>query len=389
MAASSLGRFLAVLLLYYALGRLSTWPPLPHHIGLVWLPSGLALPVLMRAGLTLWPAIAAGAWLLALTGGVPAGAAVLVAGGHTIGPVIAAWLMRRWGTHCALDRRQDLRHYALVGAAGSALIGATLCTGTMAVVQLNRADVSTFSNAWLHHWLSDAAGVLLLGVPLLTLSRTSLRRALAGWRWLPTLLLSATTGAFWMWGFASTGTARALSPLMFVPHLLLCWLAASSGMFAASVPTLLLGMAAAWATANGFGPFVQADAAYTLALLWGHVGTLTAVPLLLTAMVSELQANDERWQLALASSNIGVAEWDARSPGELTVSPRGLAMLGHDAPSFSPSSLRAWNCTCCAGGKMVVISSCAWNVRTGAGSGSTCTPSFPSATQPAVLCASS
>jgi diguanylate cyclase (GGDEF)-like protein/PAS domain S-box-containing protein len=343
MASSSGGRVVVVMLVYYVLGQLSTWPPLPPHAGLVWLPSGLALPALMRAGLSLWPGIAAGAWLLAFTSGVPAGAAILVAIGHTIGPLAAAWIMRRWGTHSALDRRQDLRHYALVGAAGSAMVSATLCTGAAATAQL--VDLADISNAWLHHWLSDAAGVLLLGVPLLTLSRNSLRRAFAGWRCVATLLLSVTAGAFWMWGFTSTGTARALSPLMFVPHLLLCWLAARSGMFAASVPTLLLGMAAAWATANGFGPFVQADPAYSVALLWGHVGTLTAVPLLLTAMVSELRANDERWQLALASSNIGVAEWDGRSPGELIVSPRGLAMLGHDAQSFSPSTVAVWKCT--------------------------------------------
>ncbi len=343
MAATLCGRILAVMLGYYVLGRLSSWPPLPPHAGLVWLPSGLALPALMRGGLSLWPAIAAGAWLLALTDGVPASAAFLVASGHTIGPLAAAWLMRRTGTHSALDRRQDLRNYALVGAAGSAMVSATLCTCAAAAARL--VDPSDISSVWLHHWLSDAAGVLLLGVPLLTLSRNALRQALAGWRWVATLLLSVTAAAFWLWDFTSTGGARSLSPLTFVPHLLLCWLAARSGMFAASVPALLLGMAAAWATANGFGPLVHADAAYSVALLWGHVGTLTAVPLLLTAMVSELRANDERWQLALASSNIGVAEWDGRSPGELIVSPRGLAMLGHDGHSFSPSVIAVWNCT--------------------------------------------
>ncbi len=340
MVGSSCGRVLLVMLAYYLLGRLSTWPPLPPHAGLVWLPAGLAVPVLMRWGLPLWPAIAAGAWLLALSSGLAPLAALLVAAGHTAGPLAAALLMRRWGTHTALDRRQDLRHFALVGAAGSAIVSATLCTAATT----SMIDPAAVSSTWLLHWLSDAAGILLLGVPLLTLSAHSLQRALASWRWVPTLLLSTSAVTFWIWGYTSVGVAAALSPLMFLPHLLLCWLAARSGMFAASVPTLLLGMGAAWATANGLGPFVHPDPTYTLALLWGHLGTLTAVPLLLTAMVSELRANDERWQLALASSQIGVAEWDGRAR-ELIVSPRGLAMLGHAEHSFDRSVVSVWHCT--------------------------------------------
>lgn len=343
MAVSSCGQLMAVLLVYYLLGRLDlTWPLLPAYAGLVWLPSGVALPALLRWGLSMWPGIAASSWLLALAAGISPMAAIVVAASHTAGPVVAAWLLRRWGMHPALDRRQDLWHFMLVGAAGNALLSTGLCTGWLAFAGV--MPQSDIPGTWLQSWLSVAAGTLLLGVPLLTFSRESLQRAFGEWRWAGTLVLCAATLAFGIWAFTSTGKRQALSPMMFVPHLLLCWLAARSGMFAASLPTLLLGLGAAWATANGFGPFVQADPAYSVALLWSHAGTLTAVPLLLTAMVSELRANDERWQLALASSHIGVAEWNLGS-GELIVSARGLAMLGHDERSFGRSVAAAWSRT--------------------------------------------
>src|SRR5205085_2932568 len=142
------------------------------------------------------------------------------------------------------------------------------------------------------------------------LTRGNFKRAFGEWRWFPTLLLAMATIASGLLAFAPQAGDGALSPLIFVPHLLLCWLAARSGMLAASATVLLLTGGAALATATGHGPFYQGQLASSIALLWGYACTLSATPLLVTAIVGDLSANDARWQLALDSSHIGVAEWD-------------------------------------------------------------------------------
>jgi diguanylate cyclase (GGDEF)-like protein/PAS domain S-box-containing protein len=340
VALTWVGRLLVVALACTLAGRLSAAvPPLADHVTLVWLPTGIALAALLRWGLSMWPGIAAAAFMLAMAE-LPPWVAAAVAAGQTVGPLAAAWFLDRLVLHRALDRRQDLWRYALVGGVAGTLLSATNGVGWLigaGVVSAARAPA-----AWLYGWLGEAVGAMLLGVPLLTLSRASLQRAFGAWRWPATLMLwAACVGCGWL-AFAHGSVA--LSPLIFVPHLLLCWLAVRGGMFAASVPALLLSGGAAWATARGMGPFYQGEAGLTLALLWGYAGSLSVTPLVVTALVGELKANDERWELALDNSHIGVAEWDVPG-GELALSRRWLAMLGHNTQSFGRSFAAAWSRT--------------------------------------------
>ncbi|MFL6662533.1 MAG: MASE1 domain-containing protein, partial [Rhizobacter sp.] len=118
-------RVLAVALACYLAGRLSlSIPPLADHVSLVWLPTGIALAALLRWGLAMWPGIALAAFLL-VEPTLPVGLAAALAGGFTLGPVAAAWSLRRLGLHHALDRRQDLWHFCLVGGLAGTLLSAT------------------------------------------------------------------------------------------------------------------------------------------------------------------------------------------------------------------------------------------------------------------------
>ncbi|HUG26492.1 MAG TPA: EAL domain-containing protein [Albitalea sp.] len=334
------GRIVAVALAYYLAGQLSlAVPPLGTHVNLLWLPTGIALAVLLRWGLGMWPAVAAGALAITLGIDLPAWLGVALAAGHTAGPLAAAWGLRRLGLRTALDRRQDLWHYCLIGAGAGTLL--TASNGVLWLALSGRVGALHLPAAWLYWWLGDAVGALLVGVPLLTLSRKTLQRAFGGWHWLTTIVLALATVASGLMAFAPGTAQGGLSPLIFVPHLLLCWMAVRGGTFAASLAALLLTGGAVVATAMGHGPFFQGQVAHSLALLWGYACTLSATPLVLTALVGELSANDRRWQLALDSSNIGVGEWDVAA-GRFTMSGRWLAMLGLATQSFGTSFSAAW-----------------------------------------------
>ena len=334
-------RVALVALACYFGGRLNLGTPqLDSNISLFWPATGIALAALLRWGLGMWPGVAVATFVVALSFGAPIWTAGALAAGNTAALAAAASVLQRKGLHPALDRRQDLWLYCVIGAGAAMLVTAT--NGVVWMSLSGLLEPQSLPKGWLHWWLGGAVGALLVGVPMLTLSRASLHRAFAEWRWLPTLLLAAATVAGGMLAFAPAATGIALSPFIFVPHVLLCWLAVRSGVFTASLTALMLSIGAALATTNGQGPFFQGEVSPSLALLWGYVCTLSATPLLVTALVGELTANDERWQLALDSSNIGVAEWDVRV-GTIPLSRRWLSMLGHGMQSFGTSPAAVWD----------------------------------------------
>ncbi len=323
-------------LAYYFTGRLGLAVAQPGaDLALIWPPTGIALAALLRWGAFTWPGIWLGAFAVSLSAGDPLWLAAALATGNTLGPALAAMLLQRRGLHVELDRRRDLTLYGLVGVAGAMLVTATNGTFWLLVSgALPWADTARALRAWSNWWLGDAMGAVVVGIPLLTCSRASLIATVGGWRWMLSgpLAIAALLGAAWVFTVTHPAHGNA-SLLLFAPHLLLWCLAASSGLFAASLTALVVTLGAVVATVHGIGPFAAPQASGSVAALAGYLCSLLAIPLLNAALTGELAANEKRWQLALAVSDTGVGEWDLRT-GRIDVSPRWLAMLGFgSAPS--------------------------------------------------------
>ena len=336
-------RLLVVALAYYASGRLGlAVPQLGSHISLIWPPTGIALAALLRWGPNVWPGVWLGAFTVALSVNSPVWLAFALACGNAAGPAAAAWVLQRLGLHSQLDRRRDLWLYISIGACAGMCITAT--SGAFWLWVAGFVGATDIFSAWTYWWLGDAIGALIVGVPLLTYSAAHMAWLARDWRWASTLLLSLTTVAAGWLAFAmpAAGGGAHLTPLVFVPHLLLGWLAARSGIFVASLSALLLSAGGVWATARGHGPFVASDTASSLMLLWGYVGTLTAMPLMVTALIGEMAMLEARWQGAMNDSDIGVGEWDSRRR-RFTFSRRWLTLLGHRTQSFGDTATAVWS----------------------------------------------
>jgi diguanylate cyclase (GGDEF)-like protein/PAS domain S-box-containing protein len=155
------------------------------------------------------------------------------------------------------------------------------------------------------------------------------------------LLATGTLASAAMAAALATNGHVAQSPLFFAPHLLLCWMAARSGLFAASSTALILIAGTALMTVNGLGPFLRPDAGQTVSTLVGYICSLLAIPLLTTALTGEIATNERRWQLALDTSHIGVGEWDLTN-GRIEFSPRWLALLGYSSQDFGDHLQAFW-----------------------------------------------
>jgi diguanylate cyclase (GGDEF)-like protein/PAS domain S-box-containing protein len=316
-------------------------PQIDGGVSLIWPPIGIALAALLRFGVGVWPGVFAGSLLVALSTGWPFSLAALIAAGNTLGPALAAAVLQRDGLHVALDRRRDLWLFGAIGAAAATL--STASNGSFWLAASGTIGWADAPRVWAYWWLGDAMGALVVGIPLLTYSRAALRQAFGGWRWAGTALLSFAVVGSGVLAFANAESTYAVPSLMvFVPHLLLCWLAVRSGLFAASTSAMLLIGGAVLASAHGASPFPRLDSDDGVIFLIGYVCSLLATPLLTTALAGELAANERRWQLALDTSGIGVAEWDLRR-GRVVLSKRWLALLGYETQEFGTGVQSFWD----------------------------------------------
>ena len=330
MLACSLGGWLGLQL-----------PRFGMHTSVLWPPAGIALAALLRFGLGVWPGAWLGSLAVALGAGTPLWLALLISCGNTLGPLLGAWVLRRDGLHVELDRRRDLWLFGAIGVGFSMAVSAA--SGSFWLAAGGIVEWPELPTTWAHWWLGDAMGALVFGIPLLTLSRASWNQTVHEWRWLPSGLLAlGTLAAATLTAVVARGDHAVQSPLFFLPHLLLCWLAARSGLFAASSTALVLIVGTVIATTQGLGPFQQAESSEGVGLLVGYVCSLLAIPLLTTALTGEIAANERRWHLALDASQIGIGEWDLTA-GRVEFSKRWLALLGHTSQAFGDSLQAFWS----------------------------------------------
>ena len=327
---------------YYVSGHIGlAVPQVADHVTLFWPPAGIALAGLLRFGIGVWPGVFAGAFGVSMATGSSPGLALMIAVGNTLGPALATLLLSRDGLHTDLDRRRDVMLYAVIGVGFGMLVTAT--NGAFWLAAVDRIAWAEVPRTWAHWWLGDALSALVVGVPLLTCNRAAWRQATAQWGWLPsTMLLLGIVGSAALALALSTRELASLSPLLFLPHLLLCWLAMRSGLFAASASALVLTVLAIVATLHGIGPFQLPGLGGSDVFLIGYAGSLLAIPLLVTALTGENAANERRWQLALDTSQIGVGEWDLLR-GRVDFSPRWLGLLGHSSQEFGHDLQAFWS----------------------------------------------
>ncbi len=307
------GRWLAQSLLvglaYYVTGRLGlSIPYVDSHITLIWAPSGIALAALLRWGGSLWPAIWLGAFAVNLSVGSSPALAFGIACGNTLGPWLAATMLRQQGMQTDLGRRRDFGLYLLLGVLVGMAINAS--NGTLQLRLAGLVQGGEMARVWGTWWLGDAMGALVCGIPLLTLQRSYWRTALTGRKGaesLAVVLLLLLLGELIFGDYA--GTHVLARPVIFLPFFLLSWLAIRGGVGLASTAALLLALQAVWATANGYGPFHTDDIHFSLAMLWGYMATATIITVLITVLVGELRINERRVMLATAGAEILVWDW--------------------------------------------------------------------------------
>ncbi len=280
---------------YYLGGRIGlAMPYVGSHISLIWPPTGIALAILLRWELGMWPGVWLGAFLVNLAIGSTPMLAAGIACGNTLGPWLGAYLLKRLGFRHQMERRRDMLSYLFIGAVACMALNAS--NGVLNLSLAGLLPREKLPEAWLFWWLGDAMGALVAGVPLLTMSFQTVKKNLCCWRGAEILSVMAIALLAANWLFSEQAAVSAASPLLFVPFLLLGWLSLRGDIWPSSFTVLLLSGIAAWHTTQGHGPFHLSDTHLGLALLWSYMAAMAAFTILIAVVISELKTSEERFR---------------------------------------------------------------------------------------------
>jgi PAS domain S-box-containing protein len=255
-----------VLLAYFVAGRLgqATTAIRSNNLGPVWPAYGVALGAIILCGYRIWPAITAGAFLVAFLS--PVGAVVAL--GQAIAATLAALtgtflLTRVAGFDRSMARLRDAVWLVMLGAFGSALISASL--GTLALYTGHVTPYAGIPSSWLVYWLGDSTGVLLVTPLVLTLTEIFRIRARRELLEFGLLMALVTTSSFIVFA-GNLFVSVSLNFLAFGILPFVMWSAIRFGTAATSLSVLIVATIATIETAFGSGPF-GGDHPFTNAVL--------------------------------------------------------------------------------------------------------------------------
>ena len=225
----------------------------------VWPPAGIALAALVLRGPHFWPAVAAGAFVVNATTGIPLWGAAIIAVGNTLEAVVGASLLLRFGFDGRLQRLRDVLLLVVVAALGSTLVSATFGLAAAALAEVRPAE--SYAAFWSVWWIGDAMGDLLVA-PLICVWATQGRLSRRPLRWLEAALLAVALTAVALIMFHRMIPVRAVQLMRgtYAIAPLLIWAALRFEQRGTTAALVLVSALAVTAGASGRGLFMAPTA---------------------------------------------------------------------------------------------------------------------------------
>ncbi len=238
---------LAVMVLYFVAGRVGLAVPFTHgNVSPLWPAAGLAVGALLIFGRHVWWGIAVGALLVNLYSPIPRFAVLVIALGNTLGPTVAATLLRGKLVP-PIQRLTDIRHLILFGCVGTA-ISAVIGASTLSLAGVSPG--SSLPAAIVIWCVGDLLGILLVAPLLLNLTDFTLTRP----RLAELALLMACLLAGSALLFGQSAVSGAVFGFLLLPFII--WGAVRFSISGAALSSLVVSTFAVWETERGVGPFL-------------------------------------------------------------------------------------------------------------------------------------
>jgi integral membrane sensor domain MASE1 len=266
---------LAVAVAYYATAKVGLVLALVKgQVTPLWLPTGISVAALLMSGGRIWPGIALGALTANIALGAGPAAIAVITIGNTAAPLVAWYLLTRFGFRPQLDRLKDALLLVFAGALGAMLISALI--GALALKADGMIPWHEMPAVFAVWWTGDAMGVLVFTPLLLTLPRH--------WH-APPRRLAEAAGLLVVTAFLASFVTLSESRLLFLVFPMLIWAALRFQHAIAAPCAAIISVAAVMSAASGH--FVQNDLLTTMIVLQAFNGSVALTGLILSAITSE------------------------------------------------------------------------------------------------------
>ncbi|MFO0696290.1 MAG: MASE1 domain-containing protein [Polyangiales bacterium] len=298
-------------------------------VTLFWPPTGLSIAVLTARGLGLFPFVMVGSFAVNLVamGDVPT--SLLVCVGNTLEAVLGATLLRG-----PFAIRPDFGRQRDVLALGAATALASLVAAAIGATALRMRGVSLpfeqIARVW---WMGDAASGLAVAPAVLTwlAPETEMRRVSRRFLVLFGLGVAVSIAFVFLIRFAEPRTAH---PFLSLPFGFVVVAALRLGPRGATTTLLAVAAVAVVGTADGRGPYADADPQVSMRLVWSGIAIASVAMLLLSSVVAERvraqaahEAVQARFAAAFEHAPVGIALVDL-GPRFVLVNSRLAEILG-------------------------------------------------------------
>lgn len=345
---ASIGRSVLTAVAYTAAARVSVLADVGDQFQCpLWLPSGLALGLVLVWDHRIWPGLLAGAflsgaWTLwdarAQTFVIFLGA-ICLAVGYVAEAVVTASLVRRVaaGVH-GFARPQNVLRFAALAVAGSLLFGGSGETAALGLAGFGRQNPVL---VWVNSWLGNALGMLVL-TPLILSWSLPRKRPVEGKRLAEAAALLALLIGLCLVVFGkSAATHTRAAPVAFLIIPVLIWSALRFGQRGTTSVICVTACIAIVATAHGGGPFALAEMQVSMLLLQNYIAVLTVMSLVLAADVrqreqveTELRASEQRYRNVFEHNPLPMWLFDYESLRILTVNQAAVQDYGYSPADF-------------------------------------------------------
>lgn len=298
-------QFVTLALLYFFSGAIGLYyANTIDLVTLIWPPIGIALALLLRWDVKLWPAI-----LLAeqCIGIFVSDLAYIHSAGigltNTLSILFAVILLKSLHFNLSFERARDLMIFLLLGAGLTSLLSAV--TGVAQLFGYGLISQADSLKALLFWWLGDASGVLLVSLPILALARATVKPLTRGFSGIATALLLVLGAEIFVFNYFDFALG-----LMVLPMLLVVWIAMTTNLQVSSIAILLFTLIASAGTLTGQGIFQ--DIANTQGAHWVYIMALAIASAVIASISMETRRMLDQKHYALRAADIGT--WDLRLP---------------------------------------------------------------------------
>lgn len=295
---------------------------LSYGISLIWPPIGIAIALLLRWGLTLWPAIALGGFTLQL----------LVSDFSLISSAILAMSSALIITaHCyaltrmQFDRRlEQVRDMLIFVAVGIVLCSMVLALwGVSFLVFIGIVPLADIVTAWWSWFLGDVTGVLIFGIALLVHNTKKLAALLRPENLLAFVLLLLIGAEVLV--LNKTGIAITMT---LMPMVCLLWIAMRTNLVATSWVVVSFSAVAVYSVYNASGIF--ANVGNPTLGTWFYITSMGLASLIISVSAVQSRLKAELMQFAISATRTGI--WDLRLGDDvLYVNAHLMQNLGYEA----------------------------------------------------------